>query len=98
MKINTSAVHETPADLSTERPVPLPIHGGKQPSHAAKTPVSHSRPAQLSSPGSSGRTVNSSRIAEIRQKIADGSYQIDAARIADSLLNAAREFFIRRRS
>jgi flagellar biosynthesis anti-sigma factor FlgM len=41
--------------------------------------------------------VNASRIAEIRQKIADGSYQIDAARIADSFINAAREFFIRRR-
>ena len=97
MKINPLAANETPADLSAERPAPLPIHGGKHPAHAAKTPVSHSRPAHLSSPGSSGRTVNSSRIAEIRQKIAEGSYQIDAARIADSLLNAARDFFIRRR-
>ena len=97
MKINTSAVHETPADLSTERPSPLPIDGGQQPALASKKPVSHSRPAHLSSPGSSGRTVNSSRIAEIRQKIADGTYQIDAGRIADSLINAAREFFIRRR-
>jgi len=97
MKINPLAVHETPADLSAERPAPLPIHGGKQPSHSAKTPISHSRPAHLSSPGSSGRTVNASRIAEIRQKIADGSYQIDAARIADSLINAAREIFILRR-
>jgi flagellar biosynthesis anti-sigma factor FlgM len=41
--------------------------------------------------------VNASRISEIRQKIADGSYQIDAARIADSLINAARDLFIRRR-
>lgn len=97
MKINPSAAHQTPADLSAERPARPPIQGGNQPAHAAKTPVSHSRPAHLSSPGSSGRTVNSSRIAEIRQKIADGSYQIDAARIADSLINAAREFFIRRR-
>ena len=97
MKINPLAVHETPADLSTERPAPLPIDGGKQPALASKKPVSHSRPAHLSSPGSSGRTVNSSRIAEIRQKIADGTYQIDAGRIADSLINAAREFFIRRR-
>jgi flagellar biosynthesis anti-sigma factor FlgM len=97
MKINPLAVHETPADLSAERPAPLPIHGGKQSAHGSKTRVSHSRPAHLSSPGSSGRTVNASRIAEIRQKIADGSYQIDAARIADSFINAAREFFIRRR-
>ena len=97
MKINTSAVHETPADLSTERPAPLPIDGGKQPALASKKPVSHSRPAHLSSPGSSGRTVNSSRIAEIRQKISDGTYQIDAGRIADSLITAAREFFLRRR-
>ena len=97
MKINPLAVHETPADLSAERPAPLPIHGGNQSVHAAKPPVSHSRPAHLSSLGSSGRTVNASRIAEIRQKIADGSYQIDAARIADSLINAARELFIRRR-
>jgi flagellar biosynthesis anti-sigma factor FlgM len=97
MKINPSAVHETPAELTAERSGAQPIIGGKLPAHAAKTPVSHSRPAHLSSPGSSGRTVNSSRIAEIRQKIADGSYQIDAARIADSLINAAREFFIRRR-
>ena len=97
MKINSSAVHELAADLSTERPAGLPIDGGKLPSQAPKTVVSHSRPAHLSNPGSSGRTVNSSRIAEIRQKIADGSYQIDAARIADSLLSAARDFFIRRR-
>lgn len=97
MKISPLAVHETPADLSAERPAPLPIHGGKQPSHTAKPPVSHSRPAHLSSPGSSGRTLNASQIAEIRQKIADGSYQIDAARIADSLINAARDLFIRRR-
>ncbi len=97
MKINPSAVYETPADLSAERPAPLPIHGGKQSAHAPKTRVSRSRPAHLSSLGSSGRTVNANRISEIRQKIADGSYQIDAARIADSLINAARDLFIRRR-
>lgn len=98
MKINESAGKETPAEICIDRQTPQPVRGEEVVARPSKSPVSHSRPAHLTTSVSSGRAVNSSRIAEIRQKIADGSYQIDAARIADSLLNAAREFLLRRRN
>lgn len=98
MKINDSAGKEMPAEISIDRQSAQPAHDEGTAARAPKSPVSHSRPAHLTTSVSSGRAVNSSRIAEIRQKIADGSYQIDAARIADSQLNAAREFLLRRRN
>jgi flagellar biosynthesis anti-sigma factor FlgM len=98
MKINDSAGKEMPAVISIDQQPAQTAHREGTADRAAKSPMSHSRPAHLTTSVSSGRAVNSSRIAEIRQKIADGSYQIDAARIADSLLNAAREFLLRRRN
>ena len=97
MNNNDPTGKELPADHSAEHKTPQPSHGEGGSAHTFTTPVSHSRPSRLASSSSSACTTNTSRIAEIRQKIADGSYPIDAARIADSLLNAARDFFIRRR-
>ncbi len=97
MNINDQTGKEIPADHFAEQKIPLSVNGMGGSAHTPITPVSHSRPSRLSSSSLSACTTNAGRIAEIRQKIADGSYQINAARIADSLLNAARDFFIRRR-
>lgn len=97
MTINDPTGKDDPADHSAEHKTPQPLLGKGGSVHAPTTPVSHSRPSRPASSSASASKTNTSRIAEIRQKIADGSYPIDAARIADSLLNAARDFFIRRR-
>ena len=97
MHTNDPTGEATPADHFAEHKTPQPVNGIGGSAHAPTTPPSHSRPSRSASLSSSARTTNAGRIAEIRQRIADGSYPIDAARIADSLLNAARDFFIRRR-
>jgi flagellar biosynthesis anti-sigma factor FlgM len=40
--------------------------------------------------------VDTGKVTQIRQQIAEGSYRIDATEIADRLIAAAREFFTRR--
>jgi negative regulator of flagellin synthesis FlgM len=40
--------------------------------------------------------VNSSRVAEIRQAIAEGRFKVDAGRIADGLLESVREMLAER--
>lgn len=41
--------------------------------------------------GDADAPVDSARVAEIRQAIADGRFRIDTGAIADSLINTARE-------
>ena len=96
MNTNDEAGNETPVGHSGENKPYLPVIGRTASANALKTQLSHSRPSRLTGSSSPSRSVNTVRIAEIRQKIADGTYTIDAARIADSLMNAARDFFIRR--
>jgi negative regulator of flagellin synthesis FlgM len=39
-----------------------------------------------------GQAVDSSRVVEVKRAIADGSFEIDAEKIADRLIDATREF------
>jgi len=96
MNTNDPAGNETPVGHSGENKLSPPVSGGTVSAHPITTPLSHSRPSRLTGSSSLSRSVNSLRITELRQKIADGSYTLDAARIAESLMNAARDFFIRR--
>jgi negative regulator of flagellin synthesis FlgM len=47
--------------------------------------------ATLSAVGGAEGAFNSQRVAEIRQAISEGRFQIDPERIADGLLNSVRE-------
>lgn len=44
-----------------------------------------------------GEGYNAARVAEIRQAIAEGRFQINPERIADGLLDSVREFLADRR-
>lgn len=46
---------------------------------------------QLSAAGSSGAPIDGARIAEIKQAISEGRFQINADAIADGLINTARD-------
>ncbi len=96
MNTNDPAGNETPVCHSGENKLSPPVSGGTVSAHSLTTPLSHSRPSCLSGSSSPSRSVNTLWITELRQKIADGSYTLDVARIAESLMNEARDFFIRR--
>ncbi len=86
MKINDSTGKLSPA---------APISERSAPARASTEPVSLSGPASaLLSPR--GVPVDTGKVHQLRQQIADGSYRIDAAEIADRLITAARELFSRR--
>ena len=55
---------------------------------AARTPAVVASPARLA-PASGD--FNAARVAEIRESIRAGSYQVDTARIADGLLATVRD-------
>ncbi len=96
MNTNDEADNETPVEHSGKNKPSLAFSGGAASAHVLKTQLSHSRPSRLTGSNPPGGSVNTLRIAEIRERIAYGSYTIDAARVADCLMNAARDFFIRR--
>ncbi len=95
MKINDSAGKLSPAAPISERSALAEPAGASAPKRLKTEPVSLSDPAraQLSHPVV---PVNTGKVTQIRQQIADGSYRIDAAEIADRLITAARELFSRR--
>ena len=98
MKINDTTGKLAPAAQLVERTAPSATSATQDASAVARKSteqVSLSGSARALV-GGTDAPVNMNKVTEIRQKIADGSYRIDAARIADSLLTAARELFARR--
>ena len=103
MKINDTTGKLAPAaqlERTASGAAGAPGTSGLTPEAGAVTRASTDQ-VSLSGPAralavSADAPINMNKVAEIRQKIADGSYRIDAARIADSLLTAARELFARR--
>ena len=85
MKINPTLIF-----LKSEAAAPALAAGKSQPADgvsAVRTPAVAS-PARLT-PVSSD--FNAARVAEIRESIRAGSYQVDTTRIADGLLSTVRD-------
>ena len=96
MKINDSTGRLSPVAPISERSAPAGAGGaGLRAGRDAEPPSSsgpaHTRLSQEGLPADTGKVV------QLRQQIADGSYRIDAAEIADRFITAARELFTRRR-
>ena len=97
MKINDSTGKLSPAAPISERIAPKRVgsDGAGESAGTGAEQVSLSGPARALL-GHGSTPVNTGKVTQIRQQIADGSYRIDATEIADRLITAAREFFKRR--
>lgn len=97
MKINDSTGRLSPAAPISERITPAGVGSGRAGESAgiSAEQVSLSGPARALLSGGS-TPVDTGKVTQIRQQIAEGSYRIDATEIADRLIAAAREFFTRR--
>ena len=95
MKINDSAGRLSPVAPISERSAPAGTGGAGVRSGRDTEPPGSSgpAPARLSQ---EGLPADTGKVVQLRQQIADGSYRIDAAEIADRLITAARELFTRR--
>jgi hypothetical protein len=95
MKNNDSTGELPPVAPISERRTPAGTGDAGACAGLSAEPFSPSGPAHgLLNP--EGVPVNAGKVTQIRQQIADGSYRIDAAEIADRLITAARELFTRR--
>lgn len=93
MKVEGLGKQIAPSAASEARP--------RSPTNPASTIASGSDKVELSSLSSSLQkaetviaqtpVVDSQRVAEIKQAIANGEFKIDAGRIADGLINSVRE-------
>ena len=96
MKINDSTGKFQPVAPTSERRTPAGTGDADVRAGLSVEPFSPTGPARaLLNP--EGVPVDAGKVTQIRQQIADGSYRIDAAEIADRLITAARELFTRRR-
>ena len=98
MKINESTGKLSPAAPISERSAPAETASAGATTRLSTEQVSLSGPARalLGDSGDSAVPIDAGKVTQIRQQIADGSYRIDAAEIADRLITAAREMFSRR--
>ena len=95
MKINDSTGKLSSAAPISERSAPAETAGSGASIRLSTEQVSLSGPARALLSGGS-TPVDTGKVTQIRQQIAEGSYRIDATEIADRLIAAAREFFTRR--
>lgn len=90
MKINSAipSVSSTPdTGRSRGQPAAQPATG----SAASERVDISSLSARLQEVGAGETPVNAARVAEIKQAIAEGRFQINPERIADGLLNSVRD-------
>lgn len=88
-------------DSSIPSPV-IPAKARSQTATAAKSPAAGGEPValhlqQTEGLGASSAPFDSQRVAEIRQAIAEGRFQIDAEKIADRLISEVRELLAKDR-
>ena len=95
MKINDSTGKLPSATLISERSAPAETAGSGASVRLGTEQLSLSGPARALMSGEDA-PVDTGRVTQIRQQIADGSYRIDPAEIADRLITAARELISRR--
>lgn len=88
-------------DSSIPSPV-IPAKPRSQTASAAKSPATGKEPValhlqQTERLGASSAPFDSQRVAEIRQAIAEGRFQIDAEKIADRLISEVRDLLAKER-
>lgn len=89
---------------SSYKPTVPPATGGVKARASENTSRSGADEVRLSSvasqlqAGDNEPPVDSARVAEIRQAIAEGRFAIDASAIADSLIASARELVSQRKA
>jgi len=96
VKINTPlpAVGGTP-DASRARSTGSPAAQAKPHAGSGERVDISSLSARLAEVGAGEAPVNAQKVAEIKQAIAEGRFQINPERIADGLLGSVREMLIR---
>lgn len=70
-----------------QSPAPAADTGATTPSSDSVKLTESARTLHAVAQGGQGNGIDAARVAEIRQKLADGSYTIDAGKIADSLIS-----------
>lgn len=91
-------------DASISSPLSRPKAIQQKPANSSATAPdtatnASTRPAQQAiAPEPAAAPFDSQRVAEIRQAVADGRLKIDAGKIADHLLDGARELLAKDRS
>ncbi len=96
MKINDTTGKLPPAAQISERTAPAATSGAGPAARVQAEQVSLSGPARALMASNDEAPMDSVKVAEIREKIAAGNYRIDSAKIADSLISAARDLIARR--
>lgn len=93
MKIDNSAktIGQVQKPVSTRTHGTRPAATGVKAGNASAEQPAAVVSAALSSVGGTEAAFNSQKVAEIRQAISDGRFQINPERIADGLISSVRE-------
>lgn len=89
MKIDSHPKPPPAGNIATSRPK-AEVAGAKGDTAAPAQVQISTTSAQLTAKADTGAPVNSARIAEIKQAIAEGRFKINPEAIADSLIDTAR--------
>ena len=98
MKIDNSAktIGPVPGPAGSRVSGTRPTAGGVKAADASTGQTAAVISATLTSVGGTEGTFNAQKVAEIRQAISEGRFQIDPEKIADGLLNSVREMLAQR--
>ncbi len=93
MKIDNSAktIGPVPGPAGSRVAGTRPAASGVKPGESSAGQPAAVVSATLNSVGGAEGAFNSQKVAEIRQAISEGRFQIDAERIADGLISSVRE-------
>jgi negative regulator of flagellin synthesis FlgM len=98
MKIENSAkpIGPVPGSAGSRVSGTRPAVGGVRAAETSAGQTAAVVSTTLSAVGGAEATFNSQKVAEIRQAISEGRFQIDPEKIADGLLNSVREMLAQR--
>ena len=97
MKIDNSAktIVPVPAPAGSRVAGARPAAGGVKAAETSTGQTASVVSATLSAAGGAEGAFDSKKVAEIRQAISEGRFQIDPEKVADGLLNSVREMLAR---
>jgi negative regulator of flagellin synthesis FlgM len=98
MKIDNSAknIGPVPGPAGSRVSGARPVAGAAKAAETSAGQTAAVVSATLTAVGGAEGTFNSQKVAEIRQAISEGRFQIDPEKIADGLLNSVREMLAQR--